>query len=581
MRALRGWKLPLLLVVLVLLACGLYGAWQVWKVSADLSSAADDAQALQEAVSSGDDAGAEAALTRLRDRAQSAAQRTDGPTWTVLTWAPVVGDDLEGVQTVASVMDDLARDGLEPLISVSSELDGLRPENGALDLGLITSLQQPVSDGREAFERAERRLGEHDPSRFVSRLQSPYRTVLSQVRRASRALDTADTALEVMPSMLGSTEPQNYLLVVQNNAEVRAGGGLPGSVSLVTAEAGTISLTRQVAASSFGRTEEPVLPLTEAEDEIWNKQLGTYFLDANFTPDFPRTAELWQARWEQEYEDVDGVIAVDPVTLSYLLGAIGPVAVPGGPELTADNVVDELLHEVYLRYENPEEQDAYFEAVAATMFSRFVEGVGEPRQLIEALGRGTTEGRIKIHSFDESTQRSLSGSRIAGELVTDTSAAPQVGVYLNDTTGAKMSYFLRHDVQANSTSCVAGAQRIHGRAYLLSDAPANAASLPGYVTGAGRFGIEPGRQLVAMQIIGPLNGTISEVRFNGADIAIPPIVDLNGRPVATVLVELEPGFTADVEWQMTTDDTQSGDVVVDTTPGIEPENKTRTIPSAC
>lgn len=582
MRALRGWKLPVLLFVLLLLVLGVYAAWQVWKVSSELSAAADDASALQRAVTNGDDAAADDAFSRLQDNASSAAGRTDGFVWSALIWAPVVGDDLEGVRTVSAVLDDLAQDGIDPLIATARDLDSLSPQDGQIPLDVVANLREPVTSGHAAFVDARERLAEHDPASYNETIRAKYREIVSQVSRAESVLGTAETALEIMPTMLGAEGPRNYLLVFQNNAEIRAGGGLPGAVAMVSADQGALEMTRVVPASSFGVTEEPVLPLTDAEVEIWNNQLGTYFLDGNFTPDFPRTADLWQARWEQEYEAVDGVMTIDPVTLSYLLRATGPLEVPGGPTLKAGNVVDELLHQVYLRYEEPSDQDAYFTAVANEVFSRVSAGAGDPRVLIESLARGTEEGRVKLHSFDETEQAAIAGSQIAGELKTDpVSSDPQVGVYLNDATGAKMSYFLRHDVQVTANSCQNGVQRLSGRAYLLSDAPADAANLPDYVTGGGRYRVEPGKQVVGMQIIGPVGGTVTDVRFNGADIAVPPVVDLEGRPVVSVFLELEPGFTADVEWHMTTGEGQDGTVAVDTTPGVEAENKSRTVESAC
>ena len=72
-------------------------------------------------------------------------------------------------------------------------------------------------------------------------------------------------------------------------------------------------MARQVASNSFGETAEPVLPLTAAERLVYGDELGTYFLDANFTPDFPRASALWRARWEQVYpEQVDGVVVDRP-----------------------------------------------------------------------------------------------------------------------------------------------------------------------------------------------------------------------------------------------------------------------------
>ena len=38
--------------------------------------------------------------------------------------------------------------------------------------------------------------------------------------------------------------------------------------------------------------------------------------------------------------NVDGVVAIDPVALSYVLGAVGPVTMPDGEVVTKDNVVE-------------------------------------------------------------------------------------------------------------------------------------------------------------------------------------------------------------------------------------------------
>ncbi|WP_447643586.1 DUF4012 domain-containing protein [Nocardioides zeae] len=582
MRAARGWKLPVLLAALLLLGVVLWCVWSVVRTSTDLAAAADDARTLQTAVTSGDDAAADAALASLQEHAASAAGRTDGPLWSAMTWTPFVGDDLDGVRAVSTVLDDLAQDGLAPLVDTASTLEALSPRDGRVDLAAVAGLQDPVARGSEAFRRAEAELDRHDSSGYVGVVREQYRDVVSEVGRAARALDSADRAAQVMPSMLGADGPRQYLLVFQNNAEIRAGGGLPGSAALLTAVDGRIELARQVAGNSFGMTDEPVLPLTDAEDEIWNRQLGTFFLDANFTPDFPRSAELWRARWEQEYEPVDGVLAIDPVTLSYVLGAVGPIEVPGGPTLTSDNLVDELLHQVYLRFDDPAQQDAYFNAAAARTFEALSAGSGDPRAFVEALGRGVGEGRVKLHSFDAAEQAVVAGTRIAGELRTDPADPdPQVGVYLNDTTGAKMSYFLRHEVHVAATSCARGQQRLSGRAYLLSDAPADAAQLPDYVTGAGAYGIEPGKQLVSVQIVGPVGGEIEDVTFNDEPYVAAPVVDLEGRPVLTVLAYLDPGFTADVRWTMTTGRDQPGTVQVDTTAGVLPGDLSSTAPSAC
>jgi hypothetical protein len=371
----RAWlRAVLLTAAAAALAAAVWVGWQAWQTSRELSAVSEAAFDLERALTSGDAAGTNAALARLQDHSIAASQRTDGATWSVLAKAPWVGDDARGIRLVSDLMADLAEQGLEPLAASAADLDSLLPRGGEIPVPQLTALRDPVADASVAFAAADAALQSEDPTRFVEPLRRKYRELAERVAAAADALRTADTALSVMPGMLGADGPRNYLLVVQNNAEIRATGGLPGAVSLLRADHGAVSMVRQVAASEFGEAELPALPLTLAERKLYGPQLGTYFVDANFTPDFPRAAALMKARWEETSgERIDGVLSVDPVALSYLLEATGPVTVPD-VTLTADNAVLELVHRVYLRYPSPEDQDAWFREVAREVFDTVLSG---------------------------------------------------------------------------------------------------------------------------------------------------------------------------------------------------------------
>jgi hypothetical protein len=290
-----------------------------------------------------------------------------------------------------------------------------------------------------------------------------------------------------------------------------------------------------------------------------------------------------KARWEQVYtEKLDGVFAIDPVALSYLLKATGPIQA-GDVTLTADNAVDELLHEAYLRYEDPNQQDEYFRQVARAIFERMVTtGVDDRRGLISAIDRAADEHRLYLHSFKDEEQDALAGHEIAGELVTDPRSDPQVGVSFNDTTGAKMSYYLRTDVRVQATSCANDAQTLSGHARLQSVAPADAGTtLPSYVTGAGTYGIPPGDQLVAVRLYAPVGGTIEAVELNDEAVDDVDATLQDERPVTTFYLNLEPQQVVDLTWRMTTGAGQTGPVTVSVTPGIEPKADSSTVTSAC
>ena len=124
-------------------------------------------------------------------------------------------------------------------------------------------------------------------------------------------------------------------MLFENNAEIRATGGLPGPYAVIGPPKGRISLTRQGAGGPTSRSSpHPSSSQSSAERQIYDDQIARYFVDTNFTPEFSRTAVLAREMWRQHTgQRIDGVVSVDAVSMSYLLRATGPVKVPDGIEL--------------------------------------------------------------------------------------------------------------------------------------------------------------------------------------------------------------------------------------------------------
>ena len=161
--------------------------------------------------------------------------------------------------------------------------------------------------------------------------------------------EPASRAVQLIPPMLGADGPRDYLLLVQNNAEVRATGGIPGSVILLRAEAGAVTIVDTRSGGSLGSLPAPVVPLTDAESNLFGPDLAADMRDVTFTPDFPRSAEIARSIWAQQVGgEVDGVVSVDPGALALVLAHTGPVPVAPGPmadalggTLTGANAADD------------------------------------------------------------------------------------------------------------------------------------------------------------------------------------------------------------------------------------------------
>lgn len=581
MRVKHPWRLVSGIVAAVVVIFIVYAGWLLYSAAHHLQAASDDASAIKSAALADDATRVRSSIGDFSDNAHDAEKATGNPVWSVMTHLPVVGDDLRGVRTASTVADDLSQGALSELAGAVGDIDAVLPKNGGVDLAKVQSLVKPVADSHVALDKAKAQLDAVDPSGYVDSLKLRYRDLQSKIDDAASAMGIADRALQVLPSMLGSDGSRNYLVVMQNNAEIRASGGLPGAVSLVNANDGKISMVREVSGASFGEAPSDVLPLQPAEKKIFGDNMGRFFLDANLTPDFARSSDLWKTRWEQtQPEKVDGVISLDTVTLSYLLKALGPVDV-GGVHLTSDNVVDELLSKVYARIPDPTAQDAFFGQVASAIFQKVTSFSGSKQELLQDLRRAADERRIRIHDFHDDVQSKLATTAVSGELNPPTTTRPQVGVYFADATLSKMSYYLRYSTHVTATSCVGGVQTYSGTLTLHSDAPKDAkTSLPAYVTGTGLPKSSAGNMLVAIYAFAPEGGTAGKFDDNDLDFD-QSTSELDGRPVTVTWALLSPGETEDLKWTMTSGKGQTGDTDVTVTPSVVPGSASSVVPSAC
>ncbi|MCD4533739.1 DUF4012 domain-containing protein [Nocardioides sp. cx-169] len=564
----------------IVLVAVVFTAWQAVQLQRDLTQAEASVDRLTAAVTDGDAAARDEAIEDLQEAAASAAGRTDGPWWAVLTKVPMLGDDTGGLRALSSSLDVMANDGIGPLATTLDDLDRLSAD-GRIDLDVVEGLRDPVDKARTAFREAAADVDGVDSGGFVGALRPRFDDYVDRVTDAASALDAADTAVDVVPAMVGAEGPRDYLLIFQNNAEIRGTGGMPGAWARIHAEDGRLEMVKQGTALDFPMAARPVLPLTQEETAVYGQELGTYFQDPGFTPDFPRAAELWQAHWDARYPSIpiDGVISLDPVAMSYLLEGTGPVAV-GSLTLTPDNLVEELLNKPYLELD-VSAQDALFAEAAAAIFGKLTGDLESPVDMIRGMGRAADEKRFLVASFDETVGSQLEGTAVAGAFPGDDGKTPHVDVGLNDATPSKMSYYLRYWGDARATGCTGGRQKIEASMSMSQAiAPGEAAALPDSVTGGGIYGTEPGTQLVLVRLYGPYGGTIDQVRIDGA--RVPPEKQLiNGRPVTTLAMGIETRDDVVITWSMTSGPGQTGDGAVGMTPGVQRGSKGSTFANAC
>jgi hypothetical protein len=504
---------------------------------------------------------AAANVDKLRQHTSSAREIVADPLWTMAAAIPWLGPNFSAAAEVARSADDVATMAVAPLVKVFDSLDwdALMPKAGGSDLEPLRTAAPRVAAAANTVSNSADRLADIRTDQLLPQLASALQETRGQLADASNALNVAASASQLAPEMLGADTPKKYLLLVQNNAELRATGGIPASVAVITVDHGKLSLSGQTTAEAMG-TMSPVIDVDPEQKQIYSGRVGKFMQDVNLTPDFPTAAATARNMWQQKTgEQVDGVVSIDPVALGFLLDATGPLklddprlaSLSGNTlpsELTGGNAVKTLLSDVYARIPSPKAQDIYFAAVAKRIFDGLASTSTKPEKLLSGLTRGVEEGRILVWSADDNEQKTLVSYPLGGSIAGPGVSPAQFGVYFNDGTGAKMDYYVKSTVQLIKECTQAGYEQTTTRVTITNTAPADAAtSLPAYVTGAGQFGVPPGSVRTNIVAYGPVQANMETAKLDGQRTDFAPYQHSN-RPVGVLAVQLAPGETKTVEF---------------------------------
>lgn len=542
-----AWVLGAILLITVLGAAWI-GVRGVLAYQA-LSSAQSSAVAVRDTLT--DPATAAASIDAISQQTSEARALTSDPIWRAAEALPWLGPQLSAVSTVAASIDDVASTALTPLAEVAStfSIDALRPQNGAIDLSSFVSIRDAAATSAGGIDRAAASVDALDRAALLAPLRDAVNEVSDLLNETRTATGALSRATQLLPSMLGADGPRNYLVLFQNNAEWRSLGGIPGAMAMIHTENGAMSLAAQESSSNYPTYDQSVLPLASDIASIYGQRPGKWIQNVTQVPDFTVAGALAREMWAREHggQQIDGVISLDPVALSYLLEATGPITLPTGDVLTSDNAVSLLLNDVYQRYTNPADQDAFFAAAAAAVFGALSQGSVEPGALVSALARAGDERRLLIWSANPDDQAILDDTTLAGHLPETDATTARFGVFLNDGTGSKMDYYLTADSSLVWNTCTTSPSgSASGTATLsvtlTSNAPADAASLPTYITGGIAYAIAPGNARTVGYVYLPEGFELMDASQTG-DLGFGGGIH-DGRRVLSFTSELAPGESA-------------------------------------
>jgi len=148
-------------------------------------------------------------------------------------------------------------------------------------------------------------------------------------------------------------QERRYLILLQNNMELRPGGGFLGQYAVMKIKNGEISKLYFEDANLLDQRIRAKIPAPYPFKRMMSIKKWK-FRDSNFSPDFPTNVEKakYFYRLSGRNSDFDGVIAVNADTFNHIFDLTGPLTVPGyGVKLDSKNAtlkLEEIVEKKYI-----------------------------------------------------------------------------------------------------------------------------------------------------------------------------------------------------------------------------------------
>lgn len=218
--------------------------------------------------------------------------------------------------------------------------------------------------------------------------------------------------------LLGQKSPTSYLVLLQNNHEMRANGGFFGSYAVATLDKGIPNVRFQdiyVPDGALPGHVEPPKPIQESFEQGWFK-----LRDADWEPDFTVSAKT--IRWFFEKGDEinpDFLVTLNLDTIEKIFGLLGEVYVPEYDlKLTSENLYTLLQNKAEIDFFPGSTQKKDVITAAGRSLTKKLETLSPSQYLAVAnlLLDQLKQANLLVNAKDSSLQSILESKDWAGKL---------------------------------------------------------------------------------------------------------------------------------------------------------------------
>ena len=349
-----------------------------------------------------------------------------------------------------------------------------------------------------------------------------------------------------LPDILGSTSNKNYLILFENNMELRPTGGFIGSYGIASFGGGKLNgLTVNDIYSADGQLKGHIEPPAPIKNYLG--EANWWFRDSNWDPDFPTSAQ--RAEWFLDKEmgqEVDGVVSVDLTPIKNILTFTGPIFLPDF-DLTVDsnNLYEKTQEETQANFFPGSRQKASFLTGLSQVLLGEITKMGSAQRIgiMRAIYDGLEGRSIQIYFHNSDVEEAVDKLNWDGSIPDYSCGIGCYSDFFGDVEANvgvnKANYFISRSIDFKAD--VTSTKITRDLSINLKNSANPSLGPSGQYKTYLRIMIPPDSQLSQTQVVEGQTELIMS----------PDMTDENGRKEVGIYVEVNPGETKKINFVWT------------------------------
>ena len=244
---------------------------------------------------------------------------------------------VDSIQPYADILGFENKDGSSPIKAATAE------QRLEIALDTLDKIQPNLNQINDKISIAKNELGQINPNHYPEEFQG-YKireniiSIQNTLNGISEIVGEAGPLIGQLKPILGIPAEKKYLVLFQNDAELRPTGGFITAYAIISVQNGNFkplgSFDIYGIDDKFGNRLKAPQPILDYHKNVFNWHLR----DMNLSPDYKVSMDTFWSNFKTVYSgNVDGIISVDTNVLVDILKVLGPTGVGGFGTFSSEN----------------------------------------------------------------------------------------------------------------------------------------------------------------------------------------------------------------------------------------------------